>query len=345
MATHDFNLATPDISKRASPSRYPNQTFTLPMRISASARSLIDTMSPREVAYQPGDGDVATIETWTEDDRETTMEIATAAPVASSRIYVISSSFVRGFISRLHERQLIKSTWRDLFSNCIPTIQSMLATGGGLSDAVWAFALQPYKATSLQVVRLVEKLKQAVYTSIAQPTSLSLWVVDCFIRCMRDDHVLGPWVTYLLAGSTCTNRLADRLALMGVTNASVLGGMISNSEMTTLDFASTLEERRLVILVQMKLAAISSVLYEDELRSGLVRCLVQRLRDDGTISHVEHARWMTDESIERITRHLQTQGCTNYGLSRFVLSESLDLRKTQFAQKLGSLHECELAGG
>jgi hypothetical protein len=338
MSTPDcIVICTPDVSKCAST----NQTVTRSMRISASTRSLIDAVSRID------NPDVTMIETLAEicmdvdnddDCRDANGNESDAAIyVAESRIYVISSSFVRWFIHRLHEMKLIQSMWLDIFQHCIPTIQNTLATSG-LSDAVWTFAFQPCLTVSRQIVRVVSTLKQVVYAHIiASPTRISVWIVDCFLRCMLDNQMLRPWVTYLLVGSTCSNKFAERLIMMGLTNATLVSGMITDHEMKTLDASDatgTLDERRLAILAQMKQAAIRSTLYEDELINGLVRCLVERLREDGTISHVEYTEWITHASVERFAMHLQQQGCTNYGLCRFVLNESLDLRKMQFAQKL-----------
>lgn len=321
----------PDAPMRASRSR-------ASMRTSASTRSLADMASPTGVAHvhKQRCDDVRSIEMETLTEEGVGIRRDVATDVATSRIYVISSSFVRWFICRLHETRLIQSTWRDLFMHCIPTIQSLLTTRG-LSEAAWTFALQPYRAISAQIVRLVDKLKQAVYECVTSPTGVSSWLVECFMRCAQEARMLGSWVSDLLAGLTNDATFADRLTLMGLTNAAVVGGMLADNEMPTLDADRTLEERRTDILAQMKRAALASVLYEDRLLSGLVRCLVQRLREDGAISPVEYTEWMTDASIERFTRHLQRHGCTSYGLCRFVLSASLDLRKTQFVQTLEQL--------
>lgn len=268
-----------------------------------------------------------------------------ACHAATASLRTISASFVVRFIQRLYYMRLIKSLWRDLFQRSIPTIQSALSSSG-LADVVWDCVLQPYRLISTQMAHVVAKLKQVVYSHIVASTHVSPWIVDYFRHRMLVERLVMPWATELLDAFEFDSALADRLTAMGLTNASVVSGMLDEEDATALQpleplqvasVATTLAERRRDLLRKIKWAMIGCVLYEDRLISALVRCLVQRLLEEDAISNLEHASWLTDANLARITLHLQQQGCTNDGLCWFVLNESLDLRKTQLAQTIRRL--------
>jgi hypothetical protein len=271
-----------------------------------------------------------------------------AAYAAASHLQAISSSLVREFVQRLYEMRLIPRSWHDLFQHCIQPIQNAL-TLGGFYETVWIFSFQPHRAISTQVVKILAELKQAVYMYLLSSTHVSSWVVECFLRRMLEEQAIQPWAMELMDGLKCRVDFARQLTVMGLTNGTFVHGLLEDGETLAalplpaeaavhaskvLHACTTHAERRKSLLDRIKLAAIWRLVCVDHLLSCLVLCLVQRLLDDQTISPAMHARWITDDSVRRITLHLQQQRCTNDGLCKFVLSESLDLRKFQLVRQI-----------
>ena len=271
-----------------------------------------------------------------------------AAYAAASHLQSISSSLVREFVQRLYEMRLIPRSWHDLFQHCIQPIQNAL-TLGGFYETVWIFSFQPHRAISTQIVKILAELKQTVYMYLLSSTHVSSWVVECFLRRMLEEQAIQPWAMELMDGLKCRVDFARQLTVMGLTNGTFVHGLLEDGETLAalplpaeaamhaskvLHAGATHAERRKSLLDRIKLAAIWKLVCVDHLLSCLVLCLVQRLLDDETISPAVHARWIMDKNVRRITLHLQQQGCTNDGLCKFVLSESLDLRKSQLVRQI-----------
>ena len=56
--------------------------------------------------------------------------------------------------------------------------------------------------------------------------------------------------------------------------------------------------------------------------------------EDETITPEMHQRWLAEENVARVTLELQRQGCTSDGLCKFLLMDTLDLRKLQLVRSI-----------
>jgi hypothetical protein len=262
-----------------------------------------------------------------------------AAYATANHLRTISKSLVRDFLQRMFDMRLITRGWHDIFQNCIKPIQNALVIGG-FYDVVWMFSFHPHHAIKAQILAVLSELKLAVFTYLLQCSYVSSWVVECFLHRLLEEHAIQPWAVQLMHGLKCRVDFARQLTQMGLTNGDFAHGLAGDGDNLPVAPAvsnipaASIAERRKSLLDRIKLAAIWQLVTVDHLLGCLVQCLVQRLMEDETITPEMHQRWLAEENIARVTLELQRQGCTSDGLCKFLLMDTLDLRKLQLVRSI-----------
>jgi hypothetical protein len=165
-------------------------------------------------------------------------------------------------------------------------------------------------------------------------------VVECFLHRLLEEHAIQPWAVHLMHGLKCRVDFARQLTQMGLTNGDFAHGFAGDNDQLPVASkassvaAASVSERQKSLLDRIKLAAIWQLVTVDHLLGCLVQCLVQRLMEDETITPEMHQRWLAEENVARVTLELQRQGCTSDGLCKFLLMDTLDLRKLQLVRSI-----------
>ena len=262
-----------------------------------------------------------------------------AAYATANHLQTISKSLVRDFLQRMLDMRLITRSWHDVFQNCIKPIQNALVAGG-FYDVVWMFSFHPHRAIKAQILAVLSELKMAVFTYLLQCSYVSSWVVECFLHRLLEEHAIQPWAVHLMHGLKCRVDFARQLTQMGLTNGDFAHGFAGDNDQLPVASkassiaAASVSERQKSLLDRIKLAAIWQLVTVDHLLGCLVQCLVQRLMEDETITPEMHQRWLAEENVARVTLELQRQGCTSDGLCKFLLMDTLDLRKLQLVRSI-----------
>ena len=98
-----------------------------------------------------------------------------------------------------------------------------------------------------------------------------------------------------------------------------------------------LECIRRILLNRVDLACqlTQTGLANEDLLVSLVKCLIHRLKEDETISTVVASGWLAGD-LQRVAVELERRGCKSDALCKFLLADTLDLRKHQL---VSSIHE------
>ena len=93
--------------------------------------------------------------------------------------------------------------------------------------------------------------------------------------------------------------------------------------------------RRILNRVDLACQLTQTGLANEDLLVSLVKCLIHRLKEDETISTEIAIRWLAGD-IKRVAVELERRGCKSDALCKFLLADTLDLRKHQL---VSSIHE------
>ena len=260
-----------------------------------------------------------------------------------------SKWLVHEFVLRLFEQQQITRSWYRFFSHLLEPIQEVLSHDNAY-DKIRLFTFHPTLASLPEVIAIAAKLEQAACTWVLSTTETDSWVVECFLFRMLEEDLLLPWACELMQGLQCGDvDIGKQLTFMGLTNGSFVHGLVDSEALSALPLPKeaaahalrvipqacrTLVERQKWLVDRIKLAAFWQVLRVDHLPWCLVQCLAQRLLEDRVIVLDAYRTWTTDENLVRIAQHLETHGCTAEGLCKFVVSDVLDMRKSQLVQQV-----------